>query len=86
MEIEEFDASYWILSDPENVWTEWKRLVKTDGFTGLRLHDAFIAAVMIGHGISDILTLNKKDFQGIQEIKPFTPEEWEKDGERPVNG
>lgn len=79
-EIEEFEASYWILPDPETVWADWKRLVKTGGFTGLRLHDAFIAAAMIGHGISDILTLNKKDFQGIQEIRPFTPDEWE--GER----
>jgi len=66
-----------VLPDPDNVWTEWKRVIKTGGFTGLRLHDAFIAAVMLGHCISDILTLNQKDFHEVQGIKPFSPQLWE---------
>lgn len=76
-EIKEFESFYLVLPDPDNVWTEWKRVIKTGGFTGLRLHDAFIAAVMLGHCISDILTLNQKDFHDVQGIKPFSPQLWE---------
>ena len=77
-EISEFETAYRLIQEPENIWHQWKRLVKTGGFTGLRLHDAYIAAAMIGHNINHILTLNTKDFLGIQEIIPVKPEHWEK--------
>ncbi len=77
-EISEFEAAYRVLEYPENVWQQWKRLVRTSGFTGLRLHDAYIGAVMVGHGIKYILTLNIKDFQDLQGIKPVKPEYWQK--------
>lgn len=77
-EISEFETAYRVLQNPENVWQHWKRLAKTGGLTGLCLHDAYIAAVMVGHGINSILTLNTKDFKGFQEIRPVKPEEWQK--------
>jgi predicted nucleic acid-binding protein len=55
---------------------EWKRLVKAGRSAGLQLHDAYIAAVMVGHGISSILTLNGKDFKRFQKIKPYAPQTW----------
>ena len=58
------------------MWAEWKRLVAAGKLTGLRLHDAYIAAVMKGHSIANILTLNGKDFDCFQEIEPFTPDKW----------
>jgi len=75
-EIAEFEAFYCVLPDPEGVWSEWKRLVKASRLAGLRLHDAYIAAVMVGHGISRILTLNEKDFNCFQKIKPYAPQMW----------
>ncbi len=76
-EISEFETAYRVLQHPQNVWQHWKRLAKTSGLTGLRLHDAYIAAVMVGHGINSILTLNTKDFQGLQGIRPVKPEQWQ---------
>ncbi|MFH1146420.1 MAG: type II toxin-antitoxin system VapC family toxin, partial [Pseudomonadota bacterium] len=75
-EIAEFEAFYCVLPDPEGVWMEWKRLVTIGNCTGLSLHDAYIAAVMVRHGLSGILTLNTKDFDIFQEIRPVTPATW----------
>ena len=77
-EISEFEAAYRVLEYPEDVWQQWKRLVRTSELKGLRLHDAYIGAVMVGHGIKYILTLNIKDFQDLQGIKPVKPEYWQK--------
>jgi predicted nucleic acid-binding protein len=75
-EIEEFEAAYLVLPDYEGIWPIWKQLVKSNGVKGLRIHDAYIAAVMIGYNIPSILTLNTEDFQCFQEIKPITPDTW----------
>lgn len=75
-EIAEFEAFYYVLPHPEGVWIEWKRLVTIGKCMGLGLHDAYIAAVMVRHGLSGILTLNTKDFDIFQEIKPVTPATW----------
>ena len=75
-EIEEFEAAYLVLPDYEGIWPIWKQLVKSNGVKGLRIHDAYIAAVMIGYNIPSILTLNTEDFRCFQEIKPITPDTW----------
>jgi predicted nucleic acid-binding protein len=76
-EIAEFEAVYRVLTDPDEVWSEWRRLAQMGEFKGSRLHDVYIAAVMLGHGISHILTLNVEDFQNISGLKPFKPEVWQ---------
>lgn len=45
-DVGEFEAFYKILDDPRNVWDIWKTIIKETGITGLRVHDAFLAAVM----------------------------------------
>lgn len=75
-DIEEFEAAYLVLPDPEGVWTAWKQLTSAHKVTGTRLHDAYIAAVMSVYGISPILTLNTDDFRRFQAIKPVTPDAW----------
>jgi len=77
-DISEFEGCYQVVTDTEDVWVEWKRLAKESGIIGLRLHDAYIAAVMRCHGIGKILTLNKKDFLCFHGIEPLTPDAWEK--------
>ncbi len=75
-EVAEFESAYTVLPDAENTWPMWKHLVKSGSVTGLRLHDAYIAAAMITNGISAILTLNTEDFKNFQEIMPVAPDNW----------
>lgn len=75
-DIKEFQAAYRVLLDPEEVWEHWNDLVRYNRVTGFRVHDAYLAAVMRGHQITDILTLNISDFQGFQGIRPLLPDQW----------
>jgi predicted nucleic acid-binding protein len=44
------------------VYAEWKRLVTSYGVSGLNSHDARLAAFMLVHGVTHLLTFNTKDF------------------------
>jgi predicted nucleic acid-binding protein len=53
--------------------TEWRRLVVQYSASGLQVHDARLAAAMLTHGISHILTLNESGFSrftGIFAVHP----------------
>jgi len=54
---------------------EWKRLVSHHQITGVSVHDARIAAVMLRHGLSDLMTLNVDDFRRYTGLLPVTPSE-----------
>ncbi len=40
----------------------WLRLVQTYGVSGKQVHDANHIAFMLSHGITDVLTLDRRDF------------------------
>jgi predicted nucleic acid-binding protein len=51
----------------------WLALVEAAEIRGKRAHDAHLAAVMLSQGISQILTLNPVDFQGMQGVVAVLP-------------
>ncbi|MCG6138418.1 MAG: PIN domain-containing protein [Nostoc sp. LLA-1] len=53
----------------------WLNLVTENQIKGKRTHDARIVAIMLGSGISHILTLNPNDFSGIPGITVVHPRE-----------
>lgn len=62
-----------LLPDSAAVYREWRRLVVQYGVSGVQVHDARLAAAMLTHGISHILTLNESDFSrfpGIIAVHP----------------
>ena len=66
-----------LLPDSPAVYTEWRRLVVSFGVSGIQVHDARIAAAMIVHGVTHILTFNTTDFvrygtRGIVAVDPTT--------------
>jgi predicted nucleic acid-binding protein len=66
-----------LLPDSPAVYTEWRRLVVSFGVSGIQVHDARIAAAMIVHGMTHILTFNTTDFarcgtRGIVAVNPTT--------------
>ena len=66
-----------LLPDSPMVYTEWRRLVVSFGVSGIQVHDARIAAAMLAHGVTHILTFNTTDFvryrmRGIVAADPTT--------------
>lgn len=59
-----FLRQFTLLTDEPSLVDEWHDLVKSHGITGLRSHDARLAAAMKTYGIGEILTFNGSDFQG----------------------
>ncbi|MBS1798030.1 MAG: type II toxin-antitoxin system VapC family toxin [Acidobacteria bacterium] len=66
-----------LLPDNENVHREWRKLVLDFGVSGVQVHDARIAAAMLVHQVTHILTFNTADFAryaglGIAAVDPTT--------------
>lgn len=59
--------------EPANISEVWQEIVICHDVKGKQAHDARIAALMIAHGITHILTLNPDDFARYPEITALTP-------------
>ena len=51
-----------VLPDSPEVYLQWRRLVVDFGVSGIQVYDARIAAAMLVHGVTHILTFNTTDF------------------------
>jgi predicted nucleic acid-binding protein len=60
--------------DSGAVYIEWRRLVAAHEVSGKKSHDARLAAAMIVHGITCILTYNVDDFKRYSGITVIHPE------------
>lgn len=63
------------LPETTHVYTEWRRLVVMHNVSGVQVHDTKLVAGMMVHGISLIITLNKRDFARYPGITAATPDE-----------
>ena len=63
-----------LLPDSPDITPQWKSLLLKHRVRGVQVHDAKIAALMMIHQVSDLLTLNPKDFSRYSEIRAITPE------------
>jgi len=61
-EVNKIEAVLTLLPDMPAMYQEWKRLVATYSVTGVKVHDARLAALMNVHGVGRILTFNVEDF------------------------
>ncbi len=64
-----------LLPDSPAVYPEWKRLVVNFGVSGVQVHDARLAAAMLVHNVTHVLTFNSADFnryaaEGIVAVEP----------------
>jgi predicted nucleic acid-binding protein len=62
-----------VLVESIDVYTEWKRLVRVLGVSGVKVHDARLVAAMNVHGVGRILTFNAQDFSRYREIQTIVP-------------
>jgi predicted nucleic acid-binding protein len=61
------------LPDPPDVLQHWLALVSQYDIKGRRTHDARLAAVMLAHGITHLLTFNTGDFASFTNISLVHP-------------
>jgi predicted nucleic acid-binding protein len=66
-----------LLPDDARVHKEWRKIVLDFGVSGVQVHDARIAAAMLVHQVTHILTFNNSDFAryssiGITAVDPKT--------------
>ncbi len=59
-DLEEFFS---LLPDSPEVYPIWRRLVVNYDVSGVQVHDARLAASMVAHNVTHILTFNITDFQ-----------------------
>jgi predicted nucleic acid-binding protein len=62
-----------LLPDSEAVYHEWRRLVLIHSVSGVKVHDARLAAAMSIHGVTHLLTLNTDDFKRYTHITAVHP-------------
>jgi predicted nucleic acid-binding protein len=72
-EMADLEQLFPLLPDTAAIHAEWRKIVVETGTTGLRTHDARIAAALLVHGVSHILTFNVRDFAGFSHIVAVNP-------------
>jgi predicted nucleic acid-binding protein len=62
-----------VLPDSPAAYPLWRQLVVSLGVMGVQVHDARLVALMMAHGIAELLTLNAADFSRYLAVRPLTP-------------
>ncbi len=63
------------LTEPSEIADQWQRVTIKNSVLGRQAHDARLAALMLSHGVTYLLTLNPGDFARYREITVVTPQE-----------
>jgi predicted nucleic acid-binding protein len=74
-EVEQLQNKFPILADSPQIFPTWLRLVATHDVKGKNVHDTRLVAVMMAHGITDLLTFNTDDFRRFSHITLIHPNE-----------
>ena len=74
-ELGRIEGFFLVLSENEASYAIWKALLISRGVSGVRVHDARLAAVMVTHDIAQIVTFNVADFARFPEIDAIHPDQ-----------
>ena len=72
-ELDRLKTIFELLPDIPAIYPEWERLVRAHQVRGKEAHDARIAAAMIAHGVTHILTFNGGDFKRFAGVRTVDP-------------
>jgi len=72
-EVRAIESGMELLPDSEAVYREWRRVVAQYEVSGVRVHDARLAAAMYVHRVAHILTLNVSDFSRFTSLTAVHP-------------
>ena len=74
--LEEVERTFTLLPDLPTTYAIWRGMIVAHAVLGKQVHDARLAALMLSHGVTHIVTLNARDFTrypGLTAIDPATP-------------
>lgn len=71
--VESIERTMTFLPDNEQVYSIWRRLVIANNVRGVQVHDAHLAALMLAHGVTYILTMNQQDFLRYTNVQAVHP-------------
>jgi len=72
-EVRAIESGMILLPDNEGVYREWRRIIVQHGVLGVQVHDARLAASMMVHGVTSILTFNVADFSRFTGLSALHP-------------
>ena len=64
-----------LIDESPKIFSNWLKIVSSHQIVGKRTHDARIVAVMHSAKVQHILTLNPKDFAGIDNVLVVHPKD-----------
>ncbi len=73
--LEEVEGTLTLLTELPTTYATWRGLIVSHRVQGKQVHDARLAALMLSHGVTHIVTLNGRDFTrypGLTVIDPLT--------------
>jgi predicted nucleic acid-binding protein len=73
-EVESLERLFPLVPDSPAVYAQWKKLVSAAGVSGVKVHDARLAAVMLVNGLTHVLTFNTDDFKRFPGITAVNPQ------------
>jgi predicted nucleic acid-binding protein len=73
VEMANMERLFPLLPDTPAIHDEWRRMVLDNNVSGVRTHDARLAAAARIHGITHILTFNVSDFRSFGNPTPVHP-------------
>ena len=75
LEFEKLLTQFEVLESTVAVFSRWRQLVVEYGVSGKQVHDTHIAAAIIEHSVTHLLTLNPDDFKRFPDIEVIHPSE-----------
>ena len=70
-----FESVFPLKSDDQDVYKQWRQLVTLHAVLGKPSHDARIAAALTVHGITHLVTFNKRHFKRFPSFTALLPSE-----------
>ena len=76
LRLEDVERGFTLLPELPTTYPIWRGLIVAHAVLGKQVHDARLAALMLSHGVTHLVTLNGRDFTrypGLTVIDPATP-------------
>jgi predicted nucleic acid-binding protein len=77
------ERDFEFLPDSRHVHDRWRQLIVAHEVKGVQVHDARLAASMYVHGVTQLLTINVRDFQRFTGLRVVHPAEVVQAAQRP---
>ncbi len=74
--LQRVERGFTLLPELATTYAIWCSLIVAHAVLGKQVHDARLAALMLSHGVTHLVTLNARDFSrylGLTAIDPVTP-------------